>query len=322
MVVQTVLGPVPASEIGFTLPHEHVYAQLSLIPGRYDYAGQIDNEDILVEELGEFTARGGSCLVDVTLPGIGRDVLRVAEVARRTGLHIVAGTGFYREPYYPPEARIDRRTVDSIADEMVREIEVGIDDTGIRAGIIGEIGADKSWVSAQEERVCRAAGRAQARTGAAITTHSVIGPRAGLDQLDLFVAEGADPHRVIIGHCDWIADLDYCQTIIDRGATVAFDAFGHPDPYTRGLESMVLGFIQELLRRGHASQILLSQDVCGVVNLKRFGGAGYSYVQERVIPQLLDGGATEDHIRAITVENPRRLLALPPRPPAERARPA
>ncbi|MBU2602374.1 MAG: hypothetical protein KKA32_09435 [Actinobacteria bacterium] len=320
MVVQTVLGPVPVSEIGFTLPHEHVYAKLWLIPGRYDYAGQIDNEDILVEELGEFTVRGGSCLVDLTLPGIGRDPLRVADVARRTGLHIVAGTGFYREPYYPPEARIDRRTVESIADEMVWEIEVGIGKTGIRAGIIGEIGTEKSWVSAQEERVCRAAGRAQARTGAAITTHSVLG-RVGLDQLDLFVAEGADPRRVIIGHCDWIADLDYCQTVIDRGASVAFDAFGHPDPYTRGLENMVCEFILELLRRGHASQLLLSQDVCGVVNLKRFGGAGYSYVQERVIPQLLEGGATEDHIRTMTVENPRRLLAGPPRPPIG-ARPA
>src|SRR5439155_9777437 len=108
------------------------------------------------------------------------------------GLQAVVGTGWDREPYYPPEARIDRRTVADLADAMVAEVTEGVDGTGIRAGVIGEIGTDKTWVSAQEERVFRAAGRAQARTGLAVTTHT-IASRVGLDQLDLLEAEGADP---------------------------------------------------------------------------------------------------------------------------------
>jgi len=161
-MVETVTGPVAAADLGFTLPHEHTYIDLWSIPGRFDYEGQLADEDVLAAELAEYAELGGRTIVDLTLPGMGRDVGAVAALARRTGLNVVVGTGWYREPYYPPEARIDRRSVAALADEMVREADEGIDGTGIRAGVIGEIGVDKRWVSAQEERVCRAAGRARA----------------------------------------------------------------------------------------------------------------------------------------------------------------
>jgi predicted metal-dependent phosphotriesterase family hydrolase len=305
--VQTVLGPVDADDLGFTLPHEHTYIHLWQVKGAFDYRGQFANEDFLVTELAEYARMGGRTLVDLTLPGIGRDPLAVRRLAERTGLNIVLGTGFYREPYYPPEANIDRRTVGSLADEMVREITDGIGDTGIRAGIIGEIGADKTWVSALEERVCRAAGQAQRRTGLAITTHSILS-RVGLDQLRLFEAEGADPRKVVVGHSDWMPDLAYYLEIIATGAVVEFDGFGHPDALTRGLESYLFELILELLHRGHETQMLFSQDVCYAENLKRFGGRGYSHLQETVIPRLLGAGVPQDVIDTITVANPRRLL--------------
>jgi len=307
-MVETVRGPVPADDLGFTLPHEHTYIDLWLIPGKFDYAGQIRNEDILVAELAEFVRLGGRTLVDLTLPGVGRDPLAVRRLAERTGLNIVLGTGFYREPYYPPESMIDRRSVESLAEEMVREITIGIGETGIRAGIIGEIGVDKTWVSAQEERVCRAAGRAQSQTGLTITTHSVRS-RVGLDQLRLFESEGADPARVVIGHCDWMPDLRYYMEIIDTGASVEFDGFGHTDTLTVGLESALLELILELLHAGHESQILFSQDVCYAENLQQFGGKGYSFLQESVLPKLLAAGVPAEVLHTITVENPRRLLS-------------
>lgn len=308
--VQTVAGDLAPEELGFTLPHEHVYCRLWEIPRNYTYEGQVEDPRILAAELGEYVSLGGRTLVDLTLPGIGRDPEALLEMARHTGLNIVMGTGYYREPYYPPGAGIDSRSVEDIADELVAELTAGVGDTGIRAGIIGEIGADKHWVSAQEERVHRAAAQAQVRTGAAITTHSILG-RVGWEQLRLFLAEGADPHRVVIGHCGWYAaSLDYCRELLDTGASVQFDTFGHPDSYSVNVESELLDTIATLFELGYGAQVLVSQDVCYAQNLKRYGGNGYSYLQERVLPRLRERGASDADIELLTVTNPRRLLTI------------
>src|SRR5206468_7430844 len=146
-------------------------------------------------------------------------------LSRATGLHLVMGAGWYRGAHYPAEASIDRRSVGALADQIVRDAADGVGDTGIRAGIIGEIGTDKPWLSAQEERVHRAAARAARRTGLAITTHAVQST-VGLDQLAIFEAEGADLSRVVIGHADSNPSLDYHLAIVERGATVEFDFLG------------------------------------------------------------------------------------------------
>jgi phosphotriesterase-related protein len=311
LVVRTTAGDVPAAELGVTLPHEHTYISLWEIPGRFDYSGQVDDEDTLAAELDGFRDVGGRTIVDLTLPGMGRDVVRTAALAARTHLNIVVGTGWYREPYYPPEVRIDRRTVGDLAAEMVREVREGIDGTTIRAGVIGEIGTDKPWVSAQEERVFRAAGRAQAATGLAVTTHTMAS-RVGLDQLDLLEAEGAEPAKVVIGHADWMPDLAYHLAIVERGATVEMDSWGHLDARSRGYESTAIDLLLELLHRGHERQVVLSHDVCYVENLKRFGGNGYTYLHDHVLPMLRGRGVTDELIRTLTVDNPARLLSFSP----------
>jgi predicted metal-dependent phosphotriesterase family hydrolase len=307
--VRTTAGDVPADQLGFTLPHEHTYISLWEIPGRFDYSGQVDDEDTLAAELAQYVHAGGRTLVDLTLPGMGRDATRVAQLGDRVGLQMVVGTGWYREPYYPPEARIDRRSVADLADEMVREITDGIDGTGIRAGVIGEIGTDKPWVSAQEERVFRAAGRAQAATGLAVTTHTMAS-RVGLDQLDLLEAEGGDPAKVVIGHADWMPDLAYYLAIVERGATVEMDSWGHLDARSRGFEDTAIDLLLELLHRRHEQRILLSHDVCYVENLKRFGGNGFTYLHDHVLPKLRDRGVTDEEITTLTVANPGRLLSF------------
>ena len=137
------------------------------------------------------------------------------------------GCGWYRTAYYPPEALIDRRSTDDLADELVREIETGVGETGVRPGIIGEIGTDKPWVSPTEERVHRAAARAARRTGLAITTHAVLSD-VGLAQLRIFEEEGLDPARVVIGHADSYPVLEHYLAIIERGANLEFDFLGMP----------------------------------------------------------------------------------------------
>jgi phosphotriesterase-related protein len=307
---QTVLGPIDPAELGWVLPHEHTAIALWHIPNRWDYWELRRDEPVIVEELAAFRAAGGGTVVDQTLDGVGRDPAWLAGLARATGLHLVMGSGWYRGAHYPAEALVDRRSVDALADTIVRDATVGVGETGIRAGIIGEIGTDKPWLSAQEERVHRAAARAARRTGLAITTHAVQST-VGLDQLDVFAAEGADLSRVVIGHADSNPSLDYHRAIVERGATVEFDFLGMAfTPLERHGEDRLVAILRELLARGHVARILLSQDVCHDSQLRRYGGNGYTYLAETFLPRLRAGGVSEEEIRTMTVDNPRRLLTI------------
>jgi predicted metal-dependent phosphotriesterase family hydrolase len=308
--VQTVRGPLDPAELGFTLPHEHTAISLWHIPNRWDYWELRRDEPVITAELARFVAAGGSCLVDLTMPGVGRDPTWLAGLSEATGLAIVMGAGWYREAYYPPEARIDRRSVDDLADEIVRDASDGVGPTNVRAGIIGEIGTDKPWVSAQEERVHRAAARAARRTGLAITTHAVQST-VGLDQLAIFDQEGADLSRVVIGHADSHPDPAYHRAIVERGASVEFDFLGMSfTPLERHGEGRIVESICDLLAAGHAERILLSQDVCHDSQLTRYGGNGYTYLADAFLPRLREAGVSDEEIRTITVENPRRLLTI------------
>lgn len=312
--VQTVLGPVDPADLGFTLPHEHTAISLWHIPGRWDYWELTADEPVITAELARFREAGGTAIADLTLPGVGRDPAWLVRLARATGLHLVMGCGWYRGAYYPAEALIDRRSVDDLADELVREAEEGITveglDAAVRPGIIGEIGTDKPWLSAQEERVHRAAARASRRTGLAITTHAVMSD-VGLAQLEVFEAEGADPARVVIGHSDSYPVLAHHLEIIRRGASVEFDFLGMTfTPQERHGEPRVIDLLLELLSRGHADRVLLSQDVCHNQQLRRYEGNGYTYLQETLLPHLRDRGVSEAEMEQLTILNPRRILAI------------
>jgi phosphotriesterase-related protein len=308
--VQTVLGPVDSAALGFTLPHEHTAIALWQIPNRWDYWELTRDEPTIVAELGLFREAGGSGLVDLTLPGVGRDPAWLVRIAAATGLHVVMGCGWYRGAYYPAEALIDRRSVDDLADELVREATDGVGESGVRPGIIGEIGTDKPWVSALEERVHRAAARAAKRTGLAITTHGVLSD-VGLAQLRIFEAEGADPARVVIGHADSYPSLDHYLAIVGRGASVEFDFLGMSfTPQERHGEGRIVELLCELLARGHVDRVLLSQDVCHNSQLKRYDGHGYVYLAESFLPRLRAAGVSDDEIETMTVANPRRILSV------------
>jgi predicted metal-dependent phosphotriesterase family hydrolase len=306
--VQTVRGEVDPSELGFTLPHEHTQISLWHIPNRWDYWELTRDEPTILAELELFRAAGGGTIVDLTPVGVGRDPIWLRRLSEASDLHIVMGCGWYRQAYYPAEALIDRRAVDDLADELVREITDGVGDTGIRPGIIGEIGTDKPWMTAQEERVHRAAARASRRTGLSITTHAVMSD-VGLQQLKVFQEEGADLSRVIIAHADSYPSLDYYLEIIGRGASVEFDFLGMSfTPTERHGEPRLIELLCELLSRGHVERILLSQDVCHNSQLKRYDGNGYVYIAEKFLPRLRERGVSDQEIAELTIENPRRLI--------------
>jgi predicted metal-dependent phosphotriesterase family hydrolase len=288
--------------------HEHVYIQMWHLRGRNDYAGQFEDDELLRSELDRFRQLGGRTVVDCTVNGIGREPEKLRRLSEHTGLYFVMGCGWYREPYYPSEDNIDRRSVNELADQIISEIRNGVAGTGIRPGIIGEVGTDKWWVSSQEERVHRAAARAQKATGLAITTHS-IGKPVGLLELDIFEEEGVDPSRVVIGHCDLPHSLflDYHLEILRRGAYVQFDTFGAKPPE---IEEHALKIFLELLGRGYQERLLLSQDVCKVQHLCAFGGNGFSHVLKSVVPRLHQAGVSKETVHTMLVENSARILTI------------
>lgn len=308
--VMTVSGPIPPDRVGFTLPHEHTGIALWHVEGRHDYWELTPDEDLLIEELGELRRRGGATLVDLTLDGVGRDPHRLRRLAGATGLNIVMGCGWYRGTHYPAEALIDRRSVDELTAVLVAEFESGVAGSGVRPGIIGEIGTDKPWLSPAEERVHRAAARAAKATGMAITTHGVQSP-VGLAQLRVFEEEGVDPARVVIGHADSYPDIDHYLAVLARGANLEFDFLGHRFGVEEATEPRLVEIIVELLERGFADQILLSQDVCHNRQLKANGGFGYLYLHQHFLPTLRTAAVGEGEIRRMTIDNPARILTIP-----------
>ena len=213
--VMTVTGPVAADDLGVTLPHEHVFLDLTQ---EYRGDGLLNDPALAEAELRRYADAGGRTLVDVTSGGLRGDPVGAARrCPSAPGCTSSGGAASTGRAYFPPE--LDELSTDAVADLIVRDIEEGID--GVRAGIIGEIGCDR-FISAVEERSFRAAARAHRRTGLTITTHAARWP-VGTDQLDLLVEEGVDPGRVVIGHCDMVPDDDYHRPSPSAGAWVQFD---------------------------------------------------------------------------------------------------
>ncbi len=281
--------------------HEHIFCDLYRVTGRLNEL--LNDEALAVEELAALRKAGGTALVEVTTPDMGRDPEALCRVAEKTELHIIMGTGWYRQPFYPPD--IDRLLTNELADRIISELTDGVAGTGIRAGIIGEIGIHLDYATAQEERVLRAAARAQKATGAPLTTHASMYP-VGLQQLEVLKDEGVDMSRVIIGHCDTCLDQSYHLAILESGAYVQFDTVGrnHMNPDSRRASAFA-----KLACLGWKHKLLLSSDRCHRSDLRAFGGLGYGYVFTGFFDLLRARGVDDETLDAITIENPRRVLA-------------
>jgi len=298
--VMTVTGPIDADSLGVTLIHEHLFCDLT--KDTWDNNKFLTDPDLTLMELQRYRDVGGVSLVDQTTRGLGQDPLAVKQMAERSGLNIILGAGWYREPYYEPY--LYRWKTDQVAEQITRDVMEGIDDTGVRAGIIGEIGAHFQWISPVEERVLRAAGRAQKRTGVTLTLHSTRAP-LGLDQLDILREEGVDPRRVVVGHAHSYPHHAYHAEVARRGAFMSFDRMGFSNEYERQRN---VRLICELLNAGFVKHLMLSQDVCYKSDLVAYGGVGYGFVPGALRGILRDAGVTDEQLHHILVENPRRAL--------------
>ena len=331
-------GPIDPNELGHTLMHEHIFIDMDdaerqgasalgvtdfafyHAPVTIDTLGAIamgapngDNrlladEHVMTDEVLEFKRRGGGTIVDVTSIGLKRDPRALRRVANVTGLNIVMGASWYQKVWHPQD--MDDRSIESLTDEIVRDVTEGVGDTGIRAGIIGEVGTVGDPLVAN----IRASGRASRITGAAVTLHTSAELREQPRILDLLAEEGADLRRVVIGHSNGIArDLEFMEQLLARGAYIQFDTLGREQTPRRvrlASDTDVAHGIVNLVKAGHLDRILLSLDVCTKIQLKAYGGTGFSYIQEQFLPYLKQLGVTDAQIHTMMVENPRRVLTF------------
>jgi len=302
--VITVRGPIPPAEMGITQPHEHLLVDAMDQYGGYVYV--IDDEELVIDELAAFTRNGGHTICDPTVPEIGRDPEALSRICAASGIHVVMGAGWYRESGYPRE--VEEQTSASLADILVREIESGVGDTGVRAGFIGEIGTGRHYIRPAEERVFRAAAMAQSRTGVAISTHTTRWGTLALEQIDLLAEFGADLNKVIIGHLGDRRGVKHLLPIAERGVYLEVDNIGYLDYRP---EEVRADNVAALVAAGFADQVLLSEDICMLDHLGYRGGKGYGYLLEVFVPLLKERGVDEESIQRMLMGNPARAFSRP-----------
>jgi len=306
--VQTVTGPVPVDRLGRTLMHEHVFTFHSDLQGDYPW-DEKPYVDGAVDKLRRLTDAGYGSLVDLTVPGLGRNVARVAGIAARAEFNVLAATGVYTFRDMPSHFSRGLATEGPafVEDFFVREITEGIGDTGIRATVLKCV-TDAHGLTPDVETLLRSAARAHLRTGVPISTHTNASLETGLLQQRVFREEGVDLGEVVIGHSDNTTDLAYLQRLIDAGSYVGMDRFGMYQVWS--LEGR-LRVITELCRRGHADRIVLSHDAnCGGdLNAQHaLETWRYGEIPTVVIPALRERGVSEEDLNAMLIDNPRRIF--------------
>lgn len=300
--VITVLGTIRPEEMGITQTHEHLFLDaMDHYPG-YEYV--IDDEDLIAQEVQEFIQRGGKTICDVTLDEIGRNPEALARLSKRVGMHVLMGCGWYREFGYPKI--VEELTSRELAEVLVREIEVGVRDTGIRAGFIGEIGTGRHYIKPAEERVFRASAMAQARTGVAITTHTTRWGTLAMEQIAMLQEFGADLSRVIIGHLGDRIGAHHLMPIAEKGVYLEVDNIGYLDYQPEWVRA---DNVAALVKEGFGDRVLLSEDICTLKHLKYVGGKGYGYLLEVFVPLLKERGITDEQIHQMLVINPARVFS-------------
>jgi phosphotriesterase-related protein len=340
--VQTVLGPIDADSLGVTLFHEHLLSSMAAWyeepaeasekgmahqpvsmenlhwvrthrPSNLDN-GQLSDKQLAIEEALQFKLAGGETIVEVSSIGLSRDPAGLQHIARATGLHIVMGAGYYIGASHPPELKT--RTEDDIAGEIIRDITVGVGDTGVQAGIIGEIGCSRP-LQEGERKVLRASAMAQRQTGAPLMIHPAFDDNITLEIVGILDDAGADLSHTVICHVNVYAfKPETCRKIADAGCYLGYESFGNLG-YPHMLQGRLLEHrcdldyidnIAGLVADGYLDNILISHDICFKDFLTAYGGNGYAHILRNVLPVMRFQGFSEEQIQALMVENPKRFM--------------
>ena len=308
-MVETVLGPVDSSELGVTLSHEHVLVDAGNDVRHYSWMFDMDEtRRVLTAELQQAKDGGIDAIIDLSTPDLGRNVRFVQEIARAVGMHVVVATGIWRDV---PRS-FWTRDPDEIAEIFVREIEVGIDDTEIKAGAI-KVANDMGGVTPEGELVLRGAARAAIRTGCPISTHHWALEEVGRQQLSVFLDEGVPPHQVCIGHSADTDDVDYLEDLLKAGVYMSLDRYPGSASSSMPWETRN-ATVKALIDRGWVERLMLGHDYAP--RAVRAGVEGvpmdptrYLFLSQVAVPALQADGVTDEQIDMMRREVPRRFLA-------------
>ncbi|MDA0351785.1 MAG: phosphotriesterase-related protein [Chloroflexi bacterium] len=304
--IQTATGPIDSDDLGFTLTHEHVV--VGSPPVRQQFPDLFDREAILAIAVPNLIAAreaGVRTIVDLTPITLGRDAGLIRDAAQRSGVQIIVATGLY----YFPDLYFAFASIEHLTALFVRDINDGIGDTGVRAGVIKC--ATQPDMNPFNEKVLRASAQAHRQTGVPIGTHTFVANRTGLDQTRVFHEEGVDLGRVIIGHSDDTDDISYLEDIIETGAYIGMDRIGIPRPRTSEERA---DMVAALVERGYASRVCLSHD-SGVMEgydealkAERSPDWRYTFIPREFSALLRERGVSDDAITQMTVANPRTIF--------------
>ncbi len=336
-IIQTVLGPVPSAQLGPTLIHEHVLKDLSPPDGfpsgtprvkitlenvweiRYRWCAHhgnqiLDDPVLMASELIKLKTDGGDCLVEQTSRGLKPDPEGLAALSRKSGLNLVAGTGFYTVEY--SGKRLAVLTQQEIGNILYTDLDRGFTDTDIRAGFIGEMGLSTP-PHPDEVKALAGACRAQSRTGVGLCVHPPRDPSGPPWIIDWVKTNGGLIEKTAIAHLErTLPALENYFDLAQTGCFLELDFFGLESGFypfatiDMPNDAGRLAIIRALIDRGHLKQILVSQDICHLTRLRRYGGEGYGHILRNVVPLMRARGFTKEEIDTILIYNPRRFLAI------------
>jgi 5-phospho-D-xylono-1,4-lactonase len=310
--VQTVLGPVVPDQLGPADAHEHLFLRTPALPG-----DEFTELEPMVAEASSVRAAGARAVADLTPIGCGRDPRQLRLLAERTGLHVIAATGFHRDAHYPAGHWVHAEPEEVLVELLVADLTSGMDErdwqgprprpSPARAGIV-KLGASYQTVTTSERRRLAAGAQAAARTGAPVAVHCEVGTMAH-EVLDLLARHGLPSQRVALAHMDRNPDPALHAELAERGAFLIYDGAGklkyHPD-------SLLIGLVAGMAEAGHAGSLLLGGDVGRRGNLRAYGGGpGMAHLFAVLLPRLRKA-LGDDLADLLVVANPARAFAFEP----------
>lgn len=316
--IETVRGPIAVEDIGVTLTHEHIFTKNPELEA--DYPDPEWDEDSSIQtaitSLNALHAKGIQTMVDLTVPGLGRNVQRITKVAAKVDLNIVVATGYYTFKDLPsyfqthgPGRMVDGP--DPLPAFFIKDITEGVADTGVKAAMI-KVATDEHGMTPDVERVMRAAAEAHQETGATITTHTHVEHFTGRAQQKYFASQGVSLEHLVIGHCGDSTDIDYLRELMDNGSTVGLDRFGMEQVLPDELRVNTLVTLCEL---GYADRLTLSHDA-GIFSINTppswrtrvAPNWHHSNISERILPMARERGVSDEMIHQMMVVNAARVI--------------
>lgn len=304
-LVRTVLGDIDTVHMGFTMSHEHILTHPRGSGSKAEIGHHLDSVEMAIAMLREFRDVGGGCIVETTPASWGRNTPGMVEASKASGVHVIACTGYICQEH-GMEPEVSDWSIEDIARRMIDDVTVGMDGTDVKAGWV-KAGTAYMHVTANEEKVLRAAVRAAMQTGVCLHTHTT-GGTMGIEQTEIAADEGMEMTRMIVAHVDRNPDLWYHRKILETGANIIYDGPGKAKYYP---DSVRVDLLRQLVADGFSDQIMLSNDMGRRSHHTAYGyGPGFTWIKQRFLPRLLEEGFEQATLDAFMIHNPARVYAM------------